>query len=457
VLNFKYDDFDPIEKKYKPQFRKSSNYRNYYYQDTVDILDQNRFKFILNLEIEEQSYNKYLYSNNSNLKWEDIYIVICYLENLHTCAICLEKGFICPVITRCGHIFCWPCIDNYYEYWTVAAINKKQPKCPLCKELINPEELKICEIIQCVNYMDSSSSSNYNEDSLDIITFNLIMKEKKGQVLYNINCDPDLSYFKEYYLNDNNDNLNPNCVLNNQNKSNLNNANNKSSSGNKKFIPNFNFIPLEKAEEFSFSRIFTSKKEYIIHRLKELQKNLETSLKEELETEQDIRRIQSLTKCIELMKSDLAYYDNNNQNKFKNRNENKEIQIEEEKDKYKKKENNNLTYQIENEKIYDNLKKQEININNSKEDKNIISTQIIENLSTVDEDSQNLNKPNPNEFGTANIIDLKNYFFFYQESKGDIYLLHPINYQILLKEYEMEDHLPTNITVNINNLFSLII
>jgi hypothetical protein len=78
----------------------------------------------------------------------------------------------------------------------------------------------------------------------------------------------------------------------------------------------------------------------------------------------------------------------------------------------------------------------------------------MENLSTIDEDSQNLNKFNyTTEFDDQKKIDLKNYFFFYQESKGDIYLLHPMNYQILLKEYELEDHLPTHITVNFNKIF----
>lgn len=30
-------------------------------------------------------------------------------KNVYECSICLENAKS-PVVTRCGHIFCWPCI-----------------------------------------------------------------------------------------------------------------------------------------------------------------------------------------------------------------------------------------------------------------------------------------------------------------------------------------------------------
>jgi len=299
-----------------------------------------------------------------------------------------------------------------------------------------------------VNYIDSTSTGNYkNEHNLDNITFNLIMKEKKGQVLYNINYDPDLSYFKKYYLNDNNDILNPNNVINNQNKLNMINSNKNNSS--KKYFPNFNFIPLEKADEFSFSRIFTTNKTNIIQRLKILQVDLEENLRDELDTEQDERRIQSLTKCIELMKLDIDYYENISK-KTENTNDKRENKNTKSDSNKKLISDTNIRKSNQDNSIIaniDNLNLSNNNNNNNEEKRNSLN-QGIENLSTVDEDSQNLNRNNySSEFGSNVNIDLKNYFFFYQESKGDIYLLHPINYQILLKEYEIEDHLPTNISV----------
>lgn len=40
----------------------------------------------------------------------------------------------------------------------------------------------------------------------------------------------------------------------------------------------------------------------------------------------------------------------------------------------------------------------------------------------------------------------KNYSYFFQEKNGDIYFLHPINYNVLLSEYDDEESIPTEIT-----------
>lgn len=390
----------------------------------------------MNLDIDEQSYNKYLHSSSSTLKWEDIFIVISYLEKVHTCAICLEKELVCPQITRCGHIFCWPCIDNYYNYWTVTAINKKNPKCPLCMDLINPDELKICEIIKSVSYLDSESSINYNESITDTITLNLIMKEKKGKVLYNINCDPDLSYFKENYLSHNyeisdNEAWNRNASISNK-TSNKNN-----------FVSKFNFIPSEDSEKFFYSMIFTTTKELIVKRLKIMLRELERNLKEELDVDQDERRVISLTKCIDILRLDIDYYEGKTPVSPEDTNKAKD-----------KKKASKTTEEILKKNLSDgknNLEaKNTLNTGiKQTEEKIRINNQLLENLSTVDEDSsQNKDKNYFNQdFDRQVSIDLKNYFFFYQESNADIYILHPINYQILLAEYELEDHLPSQITV----------
>jgi hypothetical protein len=439
----------------------------------------------------------------------------------------------CPKITRCGHIFCWPCIENYYNYWTVTSINKKNPKCPLCKELIVPKELKICEVNNCMNYLDSQTSNNYNEVNSDCITFNLIMKEKKGQVLYNIFHDPDLSTFKnEYYNNKNinsnlnsNSNTNPNNINTNHHKDNCVNNNNQNLNNlsknvnNKGFSSSFGFIPLEKNEEFSYSRIFITNKTLILKRLNEMKNILEINLQEELNissmisslnsaTEsaslssigiygeaEDLRRINSLTKCLEFLSYDLDYYfkykekdkDNDKEkekgkessNKILQKNKqiatkiNIDLEInrkkssfyekEKEKDKEKDKDKDkdkDKEQEKEQDKDKDKEKEQEKDKENDDDNKKIFLTQNqnsnqklnqnqnqhSENTSTNDYDSLKTNFINLNE-NQENEIDLKNFLFFYQENKGDIYFLHPLNHSILMKEYECEDDLPTQICV----------
>jgi hypothetical protein len=73
----------------------------------------------------------------------------------------------------------------------------------------------------------------------------------------------------------------------------------------------------------------------------------------------------------------------------------------------------------------------------------IIEEEAIDNRSTVDEEG----------YIEDDIkIDYKSFIYFYQEHYGDIYFLHPINYNILLTEYESEDQLPTDISVKFYNI-----
>jgi hypothetical protein len=391
-INFKYDDYEPYTSKYMPGVRKS-NGKIYY--DNVDILDQNRFKFILNMEnvfIEEKSekedknmktrnnnYLKYSYQINSNLKWEDIAAVIYYSVDIYTCPICLEKKMICPKITRCGHIFCWPCLYNYYDYWTKSSINKKVPKCPLCQEKINLHQIKFCDVLHCVNYTDSSTINIQQTNGY--ITFNLIMKNKKAPTLYNTYYDPDLSYYKNHLYDKD----------------------------------GFNFIPLENQEEFSFSRLFLTNPQLMLKRYNNIKSILEEALKEELTGYSDERRIYSINKCIDIINAKI--------NSLKDTN----VDLKSD-DEYE-------------EEIEDNNENNDNNENESNEIDNNNNPQTLsehnnDNGSTIDEESKTEKKD----------IDLKKFVYFYQEQYGDIYYLHPINYSILLAEYSSEEHLPIEIS-----------
>ena len=54
-------------------------------------------------------------------------------ENFNECPICLSNARL-PVVTRCGHIFCWDCIKEW--------VNKKgKMECPTCKNGIKLNEV----------------------------------------------------------------------------------------------------------------------------------------------------------------------------------------------------------------------------------------------------------------------------------------------------------------------------
>ncbi|KAL2475367.1 E3 ubiquitin-protein ligase RMA3 [Abeliophyllum distichum] len=51
------------------------------------------------------------------------------------CSICLD--FACdPVVTLCGHLYCWPCI---YKWFQSASLDSEEqlPRCPVCKAEIS--------------------------------------------------------------------------------------------------------------------------------------------------------------------------------------------------------------------------------------------------------------------------------------------------------------------------------
>lgn len=52
------------------------------------------------------------------------------------CPICLYSP-IAAKITRCGHIYCWPCILHY-----LALTDRTWQKCPICFEAVHKNELK---------------------------------------------------------------------------------------------------------------------------------------------------------------------------------------------------------------------------------------------------------------------------------------------------------------------------
>ena len=57
-------------------------------------------------------------------------------EERPTCPICLGD-FCAARMTKCGHIYCWPCMLHY-----LALEEKTWRKCPICHDAVHKKDLK---------------------------------------------------------------------------------------------------------------------------------------------------------------------------------------------------------------------------------------------------------------------------------------------------------------------------
>lgn len=101
-------------------------------------------------------------SPDNLIDWHLIEQINIQTEEEPQCPICLYPP-IAAKLTRCGHVFCWPCILHY-----LALSDKTWRKCPICYEAIHTADLKSTTIIQ---------QRQFNIG--DEITFQL-MRRKKG-------------------------------------------------------------------------------------------------------------------------------------------------------------------------------------------------------------------------------------------------------------------------------------
>ncbi|KAK7686736.1 hypothetical protein QCA50_010336 [Cerrena zonata] len=75
-------------------------------------------------------------------------------EGVTTCPICLSPP-TAPRMTKCGHIFCYPCILHYLS----TSDNPKWVRCPICFDSVNERQLK------SVKWYDGPSSVEEEDDS----------------------------------------------------------------------------------------------------------------------------------------------------------------------------------------------------------------------------------------------------------------------------------------------------
>lgn len=168
LLNFHYDPISRSQPKTPPprrqQKRKSYN---------KDLFLQANYKFVL---LDSGNYEPETMDPDKALHWEDIICVKYSTPLAVQCPICLEDP-LCPQITSCGHIFCFPCILRYFSVGEEKVECSK--KCPLCFMMISSKDLYTIYIenvkLYCVGDTVEFMLLTRQKDS-----FTLSLKNKQG-------------------------------------------------------------------------------------------------------------------------------------------------------------------------------------------------------------------------------------------------------------------------------------
>ena len=303
-LGLKYENFEQETELFYPQIYRKESVISI---ENVSLLDQSHFRFLVNQNSDIfNHYSQYKQNNFSNITWKDIEFIYFYCNDNYTCPICLESKLCCPIITKCGHVFCFPCIISLYKYHMNISINKKIPNCPLCsRKLIYDDENIKFNINENFKLCQKMKSINYNNNAK--IKFNLILRDKKSPTLYNLIYDPLLENWK-------------------------NNFKNKMKT-----------IPDEQTKEFNFSRIFASNKLLINKRLNEYKKELNI-LKEEFDLTSDELKKESINESIKQIDFILLKNKNENSNDENSLNNNKDNSSQENDKNENNKDNGDIDY-----------------------------------------------------------------------------------------------------------------
>ncbi|XP_034590263.1 uncharacterized protein [Setaria viridis] len=146
LLNFQYDPISRPQPRgprtYPPRRQRKIKPYN------KDLFLQANYKFVVldtgNYQIESMDPDKML-------QWEDIICVRYYSPSEVQCPICLESP-LCPQITSCGHIYCFPCILRYLTMGKEDYKGECWKKCPLCFMMVSTKELYTIHITQVQHF-----------------------------------------------------------------------------------------------------------------------------------------------------------------------------------------------------------------------------------------------------------------------------------------------------------------
>ncbi|CAM0945678.1 unnamed protein product [Alopecurus aequalis] len=130
-----------------------------------DLFLQANFKFIV---LDTGNYQIDSMDPDKMLQWEDIICVRYCSPSEVRCPICLESP-LCPQITSCGHIYCFPCILRYLLMGKEDYRGECWKKCPLCFTMISAKQLNTIFVTQLQHFHVGDS-----------VTFTLLGRSKNS-------------------------------------------------------------------------------------------------------------------------------------------------------------------------------------------------------------------------------------------------------------------------------------
>ncbi|KAJ7309502.1 hypothetical protein JRQ81_007547 [Phrynocephalus forsythii] len=110
---------------------------------------------------DDQDYTVHFTDPDTLVNWDFVEQVRICSHEVPSCPICLYPPTAAK-ITRCGHIFCWPCILHY-----LSLSEKTWSKCPICYSSIHKKDLKSVVALETHQYAIG-----------DTITMQLMRREK---------------------------------------------------------------------------------------------------------------------------------------------------------------------------------------------------------------------------------------------------------------------------------------
>ncbi|XP_015116656.1 RING finger protein 10 [Diachasma alloeum] len=146
LLNFHYEPRDRIHGGWNNYGRSNYNNSNRWlppvqrHKYNKELFLQANCQFVVT---SDGDYSVYLIDPDTLVDWKLIEQIKIYTSESLSCPICL-----CPPVagkmTRCGHVYCWPCILHY-----LSLSDKHWRKCPICYESIHKSDLKsVTEVTQ---------------------------------------------------------------------------------------------------------------------------------------------------------------------------------------------------------------------------------------------------------------------------------------------------------------------
>lgn len=133
--------FDRIHSSTGPQHRRRSTKTQHHGHMTKSQFLQANYKFIISPF--HDGFDEGFYDPDTLVSWslvEEVIVPVADSDRDCICPVCLGSAYL-PKITRCGHIFCYLCLLQYFG-------PDERKKCPICADKTSREDLRNVQFTQ---------------------------------------------------------------------------------------------------------------------------------------------------------------------------------------------------------------------------------------------------------------------------------------------------------------------